>query len=236
MRSYRLALIAAAAVMTAVACNDSSVGPRQPSARRAPETAPLSRNPVTAQADAPESYEFDIPTAGAVIALGDRFTLTVPANAVCDPASSSYGVGHWDDSCTIIDRSVNVHAKIWTNGSRVYLDFSPSLRFSPSTVVTLSTNLVTSVLAGRTDLAGNQSALAGYALLYSPDGGKTRVNEVSALGDRSLVTHIDLVTGVMWRRIKHFSGYITPYGEPCEPEYPGDPYCVWDPDSVEGGP
>jgi hypothetical protein len=43
--------------------------------------------------------------------------------------------------------------------------------------------------------------------------------------DASLVTHINLNTGVVWRRVKHFSGYSQAAGTPCDPS-PTNPDCV----------
>jgi hypothetical protein len=234
MRRHRLSLLAVAGVLVALACSDTSVGPS--SAPRLRPGGPLARTfPVTARADAPEIYSFDITQAGGTIALGDRFTLNIPANAVCDPSTSSYGMGHWDEDCVPIDRSIKVNAKIWVSDTRVIVDFSPSLRFVPSAVVTISTDLFAPILAGRVDLAEKPGALSQYELLYSADGGKERIREPGFLKDPSLRTHIDLVTGLVWRRLKHFSGYVGTFGEPCTPAYEGDPNCVWVNDGgVEG--
>ena len=226
MRRDRLSLLAAASIGIVLACSDNGVGPPSSGSRLSPGAALRRELPVTARADAPEVYSFEISPNGGVVTLGDRFTLTIPANAVCDPSSSSYGLGHWDESCTVIDRTIKVTAKIWENETRVIVDFSPSLRFEPSAVVTMSTSLLAPVLAGRYDLAATPGALSQYELLYSPDLGKTQIREPKELGDPSLVTHINLTTGVIWRRIKHFSGYVTAQGEPCDPTL-GDPNCRW---------
>jgi hypothetical protein len=227
MRRYRLSVLAAAGVVTALACSDSGVGPRQPASRLTPGARLDRAFPVTALANAPEIYKFDIPVSGATVALGDRFTLNFPANSVCDPTSSSYGMGHWDEDCIPNDRAVSITAKIWVNEDRVVVDFSPSLRFVPTAVVTISTNLFAPILAGRVDLAATPGALSQYELLFSPDGGTTKVREAGLLNDPSLKTHIDLTTGFVWRRLKHFSGYVGAFGEPCTPAYEGDPNCVW---------
>jgi hypothetical protein len=232
MRRHRLSLLAVAGVITALACSETSVGPRPPASRLTPRVGLDRVFPVTANADAPEVYQFDISPDGGTIALGDRFTLTLPASAVCDPSSSSYGAGHWDEDCTPTDRSITVNAKIWVKDNRVIVDFSPALRFAPSAVVTLSTNLFAPVLAGRVDLAATPRALSQYELLYSPDEGRTNIHEVSALADQSLKTYINLITGIVSRRVKHFSGYVGTFGEPCVPAYEGDPTCVW---SEDGG-
>jgi hypothetical protein len=232
MRRHRLSLLAAASVAFALACSENSAGPRQSGARLSPGGPVRRVQPVTAGMGAPEVYLFEISPSGGTVTLGDRFTIDIPPNAVCDPSSSSYGMGHWNEDCKATNNTVKVNARIWANEDRVVVDFSPSLRFVPSAVVTISTYLLADVLAGRVDLAATPGALGKYELLYSPDLGVTKFHEPSALSDPSLKTHIDLVTGFMWRRIKHFSGYVTAQGEPCSPAYEGDPTCSW---SDEGG-
>src|SRR6266567_9038292 len=156
MRRHPIRLAAAALVITALACGENGVSPRRTVSQGAAR-AQLA-HPIPG-ADAPESYTFDISTDGGTIALGDRFTLTFPANAVCDPSSSSYGLGHWDEDCTPTDRSITVHATIWSSNGQAYVDFSPALRFAPSAVVTISTTLVAPIIAGRTDLANTPAML-----------------------------------------------------------------------------
>ncbi len=71
--------------------------------------------------------------------------------------------------------------------------------------------------------ASNPSTLRPLALDYSPTlGGDAVADYVS---DPSLITHIDLTTGRIWRRVKHFSGYSQTNGLPCDPS-PDDPDCI----------
>ncbi|MGH9887434.1 MAG: hypothetical protein ACREBE_18030, partial [bacterium] len=51
----------------------------------------------------------------------------------------------------------------------------------------------------------NAWSLRYFGIYYTPDLGATRVAD--AASDASLTTYINLKTGVVWRRIKHFSGY-----------------------------
>jgi hypothetical protein len=84
--------------------------------------------------------------------------------------------------------------------------------------VTISTDAFSDVL--RSDAVRQLSPRSGYfeslAILYVPSARTTRVNEFRELSDPTLVTHIDLVSGRVWRRIKHFSGYFVGSGG-CEP-------------------
>src|SRR5262245_54292103 len=171
MRRHRLSLLAAAGVAFALACSENSTGPSQSRSRLSPGGPVRRVQPVTAQMGGPEVYKFDITPSGGTVTLGDRFTIDFPPNAVCEPSSSSYNWGHWDDDCAATDKTINVNAKVWADGEIVVVDFSPSLRFVPSAVVTLSTYLNASVLAGRVDLLNTRGALGKYELLYSPDLG-----------------------------------------------------------------
>jgi hypothetical protein len=225
MRRHRLTLLAVAGVVTALACGENGLGPDRSGSSLKPGGASRRVFPITAEVNAPEIYRFDITPEGGTITLGDRFTLSFPANAVCDPTSSSYGVGHWDEACTATDRTISVTAKIWVSETRFMVDFSPSIRFTPASNVTIATDLLAPVLAGRLDLATIPGVLGKFEMQFSSDLGRSRFRD--ALDDPSVKTHIDLTTGRVWRRIKHFSGYVTTYGEPCIPAYEGDPNCTW---------
>ena len=111
----------------------------------------------------------------------------------------------------------------FNNGGPV-IDFSPELRFSPSTNVTLSTSLYASILtSGRGYFEHNPSALRFFGMYYVPSLGSKIVTD--AASDPSLVTHVNLTTGLVWRRIKHFSGYSVATGLACDPS-PDNPDCV----------
>jgi hypothetical protein len=58
---------------------------------------------------------------------------------------------------------------------------------------------------------------------YTPDFGATGYTDAGY--DLSQITHINLSTGLVWRRIKHFSGYNVTSGLPCDPS-PDDPDCI----------
>ncbi|MGH7619771.1 MAG: hypothetical protein ACREPM_21370 [Gemmatimonadaceae bacterium] len=66
-------------------------------------------------------------------------------------------------------------------------------------------------------------------MFYEPTLGAKLVGDAST--DASLVTHINLSTGAVWRRIKHFSGYSVTAGTACDPS-PDNPDCVEGPPPV----
>lgn len=128
------------------------------------------------------------------------FTLTVPANAVCDPRD---GYGDWDAPCTPLRRNVRVTATVhYVNGSPG-VDFHPELRFDPTKVVTISTlRDRDAVRAMAAEAAPNWNV---FAILYTANAFQSL--QADAQSDASALTHIDTTTGLVWRRIKHFSGY-----------------------------
>lgn len=66
---------------------------------------------------------------------GQRFgdhVLFIPADAVCDPATSGYGAALWDTPCTPLQRPIEVTATWSTQDDRPVVSFSPDLRFVPS--------------------------------------------------------------------------------------------------------
>jgi hypothetical protein len=78
------------------------------------------------------SVDFDISPNGGIFDLGNH-AVVFPAQSVCDPATSSYGPGTWDDPCVPLQTSIRVHAEVRRVDGQTRVDFTPSLRFAPST-------------------------------------------------------------------------------------------------------
>jgi hypothetical protein len=224
MRSYIRFTMATAAFAGLAACADS--GP----------SAPVTRGVTPANAPALDlstrswwgyrTATFTITSAGGTFDIGGGFyTLTIPANAVCS-LSSSYGPGTWDSPCTTLGpgESIAITATYGFSNANPVVDFSPELRFNPTSQVTLSTTLYASVLTAFSSyFRNNPSALAFFGMYYVPSLGSSIVTDAAT--DPSLVTHVNLTTGIVWRRIKHFSGYSVATGLACDPS-PNDPDCV----------
>lgn len=177
------------------------------------------------------STSFTVTSAGGSFQVGNSYAVNFPPNSICDPATSSYGPGTWDDPCTTLSdgQSITITATYAFTNSGLAVDFSPALRFNPDTKVTISTSAYAlSLTIFAPYFAANPSALHFLGIYYSPSlGGQ---GQTDAGRDASLVTHVNLSTGLVWRRIKHFSGYNVLTGLPCDPS-PDDPDCVDD-----GGP
>jgi hypothetical protein len=139
-------------------------------------------------------YTFTIdPTQAQSLTLGASH-LEVPANAVCDLATSSYGIGTWNDDCTTAQEPLTITATVTdaaTDHPRV--DFKPALRFHPDQVVRL-------YLAVTDQATLDNSKVVKYC------------NESGcmdeSLTDPSLISYVDTDSKVVFRRIKHFSGYV----------------------------
>jgi len=143
--------------------------------------------------------------------LGAGNSVKFPAGSICDP-SSSYGSTEWDNACTPASAPVTVDATAWLDSlGHPRVDFSTHLRFVPSANpanwVTLSfTNL---------DAAQDPST----DILYCATAYVSCVSELS--GDATLVTVRNPVTGLVTRRVKHFSGFAVGTGDGCPDENPG---------------
>ena len=181
-----------------VACADS---PTAPSSHAAPSAAP-SAAATTAKNTFAITTVGDTTIAqiglvagarGASYFIGGNQHLDLPGGAelVCDLQTSSYGAGTWDAGCTPQSDPVTITARSWTDASgAAHTEFSPALRFVPSSVITLTLNSRQGV------------DLAQQRILYCSATGC--VDE--AVGDPSVATRV-LSGTQLTRRVKHFSGY-----------------------------
>jgi hypothetical protein len=172
------------------------------------------------------STTFTLTSAGGSFDVG-MFNVNFPANSVCDPTTSSYGPGTWDSPCATLGdgQSITVTATYgFTLAGGPVVDFSPALRFSPNANVVISTDAYALVLTFfRSYWLANPGALRYFGMYYTPDFGATSFTDAGY--DISQATHVNLTTGLVWRRIKHFSGYNVTSGLPCDPS-PDDPDCI----------
>jgi hypothetical protein len=224
MRASVQWLFAGAAMLAAAACGETASGPTTP--RSLSPKAPVFDYTATSYVLGLTQQDFVVTSAGGSFNVGGLYTLNFPANSVCDPARSTYGSTEWDIDCTTLDagQSVKIRAVLALTASGLSIDFSPALRFSPTTAVTISTGIFAPVIkANRDYFAKNPSALNPLAILYAPAMGAAGSSDYTR--DASIVTHVDLTTGTIWRRVKHFSGYSMTTGEACEPA-PDNPDCV----------
>jgi hypothetical protein len=169
--------------------------------------APQGRPSLSLGGGLPDSTagDFYVGPNGGVFMVGNH-AVVFPAGSVCDPATSTYGRGTWDDACSPITRSLRVHAEIRRSDGVTSIDFSPALRFVPSS----SPSSWVWLLMYSPDAKGATSDLARFNIFYAPAAGAAPIDETSS--DATLRTYVDTFSGISIRRIKHFSIYESGYG------------------------
>ena len=233
MRSKSLLLLVGAVAALAVACQDAVAPAHTANPRSAAATASFSKNGSAASRSVIGTLQLS--PNGGTYHVGD-FDIFVPAGAVCDPTTTKYGVKHWDEDCTPATSTIQVNVVAKKHGQGLSLDFQPDLRFRPSAGwVVIQTNAYSSLLTSNSvrQLSVSSSFFQNFAILYVPTGGWTHIDEVQSTGDASLVTHVDLHRGLVWRRVKHFSGWIISAGFSC-PSLADDGTCNVDPSAIAG--
>src|SRR5690349_7150414 len=150
------------------------------------------------------SADFTVTSTGGVFNLGPH-AIYFPANAICDPSTSSYGPTEWDAPCTPATEPIRFHAEVRVVDGRSYVDFTPAVRFVPTNDPASSVWLYMKTSALSTNPDSAKAMLRRMSVLYSMQIGDVGVNE--ALADPSLRTYVWLDGGIAFRKIKHFSGY-----------------------------
>src|SRR5687767_14780104 len=155
---------------------------------------------------APDSMSADIivtPTGGTFV-LGVH-SIVFPANSICDP-SSSYGESEWDAPCVAADTNLTFHVELRRDtAGRSWMDFTPSVRFVPSEDAAQWVVLFMNIRENSEDVAEQMPTI-----LWTSGIGAEGVDE--AVSDSSLRTYHIPETGIVYRRIKHFSGYQSGIG------------------------
>ena len=178
----------------------------------APDGAPsLSLNGTS---PANTSVDFTVTSKGGTFLIGNHAVI-FPNNAICDPNTSSYGSGKWDDSCKVTHEGVKVHAEVRTTGQGTSIDFSPALRFAPAKNAKdyVWIMMYNPAVRGARDLSK-------FGILYSPTTGAATIDE--SVDDATLRTYVDTWSGITTRRIKHFSTYTNSSGRSCDPATESD--------------
>jgi hypothetical protein len=225
MRQYSKLAALTVPLLIAAACSDSSTGP-QPSATRSlsVEAPAFDYSGGGRFSFGDRRTSFTVTPAGGSFSVNRLITVEFPANAICDPDVSTYGPTEWDNACATLTHPIQITAttRLTANGMRI--DFEPNLRFAPDKQVILSTDLFSPTLrTARGVFRAYPSMLRPLSFYYAPTMSAAVVADYK--GDPSLVTHVDLETGRVWRRVKHFSGYAQTSGAACDPSA-GDPDCI----------
>ena len=146
-----------------------------------------------------QSFTVD-PTKGALVEFGALTgnVIAIPANTICDPATTGYGPTEWLKSCSRATRPIEFKVTTWIDlKGRPQARFEPDVRFSPSA-------------ARPVRLFFKDHLLRNYSTIYIPycTAIGTCVKEEAT--DSFLTTKVTPITsGGYWvyRNLRHFSGY-----------------------------
>jgi hypothetical protein len=201
MARYRITTLSALALAGVLLAGCAGESTRPPALQKTSQVKTSPFTPTAAEkalvgvSDGTYSFEID-PSQSQSLSLGASH-LDIPANAVCDLATSSYGADHWDEACEPQTEAFTIIAVVRNAATdHPSVDFEPALRFSPDKDVNLYLHV--------TDQATlDASRVVKYC---NADG---CVDE--SIADASLASSVDLENRVVFRRIKHFSGYVVAY-------------------------
>ena len=173
--------------IVAAACQDSALAPTN-------ESVGIPRPALYVSGwDNSTAFTYEPSDSGRVYDLGDGHQIFFPEGAVCDPAVSSYGTSEWDMPCAPLETPIEITATRFHDAEgNPYVDFAPALRFVPGKPVVLYLRDPDSVLDSRAEIT------------WCSDGDLC-VSESSP-------THRDVEKGILFRQIKHFSGYMIQAG------------------------
>ena len=204
-------LFTAVLVLGTAACIDSPTAPRR---AEVPDGAPNAMVVINQMAPDSTSATFTVTPTGGLFSMGPHHVF-FPARAICDPAKSTYGVTQWDAPCEPLASSITIKAEVRVTNGVPWVFFTPNLRFVPSSY---PTRWVWLYLETRQPIS--TADLDRFKILWFSESGAEPVDE--SLSDPTLVTHIWPETGLVYRRIKHFSGYQVHDGRASTDDLVGD--------------
>ena len=192
------ALTLSLAAMLLVGCDAASTAP---GSTEFPNGAPSPAIIMQYMAEDSSAADFIVTPGGGFFNIGPH-GVYFPANSICDPATSSYGIGEWDKPCRTLRDGILIHAEIrYENGQHI-VDFTPALRFAPSRKKEQWVYMYMRVGA---TIAGRALTVSDLNILWFPHLGADPVDE--SIEDPTQRTFVVPSVGYAVRRIKHFSGY-----------------------------
>lgn len=176
-----------------------------PDARMNGPRAGRADGPRADQSDTENTLDITIdPNVSRTYAFGQNW-IYFPAHSICDPATSGYGVTLWDTPCTAINRPITVTVNWSSKGGHAYARFEPELRFVPADAQSHWRWVILSLHDQR-----RLHDVNDYNILYYGGQSIGWINE--QLQDPTLTAWIDRATNSVFRRVKHFSGYMLAAG------------------------
>ncbi|HKG93736.1 MAG TPA: hypothetical protein VKA84_17645 [Gemmatimonadaceae bacterium] len=193
-------------IATAAACSDGAVGPRTSTTNAGGPRLALTTGQLGSGDAIVSVATIKVnPRKDATFNFSNGF-VNFPARSICAP-SSTYGVGTWDAPCTAVDTAVTITAYSWKDlrGHPVVV-FEPSLRF----VTTRNTGVALALFDSTASITNV------LPIIWCDDATFTCVDE--SIADPSVKTSyvVSGSVGYLYRRIKHFSGYMVQLGRTTE--------------------
>jgi hypothetical protein len=192
-----LTVLATTSVLLA-ACASEATAPVAPTLRTELRTSPFT--PTDAQralvgvTDGVYTFTFD-PRRDQSFELGPNH-LDIPRDAVCDLSTSGYGSDYWNEPCTPERETVTITATVsQAQTAHPRIDFQPAMRFNPRAKVQLY------IYAKKASKADAENLVMNYC-------SELHMCVDESLSDEDLKTYVDPRHNVVFRRIKHFSGYV----------------------------
>ena len=193
IRRVSRSIVWCAAIATLAACSDAPTG-LQSAVRQTPGVSAVVMS-LDVVGDTTTTVMVVAGNGQDVNGYFGKHTLTFPYGvaSICDPNTSSYGPGTWDDACTPASAPITITAKSWVDKvtGATKTEFQPAMRFVPGLPQKVTLTL---------DDASPQS---DHIIDYCTPAGC--VDESAA--DPSLATTFDSAAQKSSRIIKHFSGY-----------------------------
>lgn len=204
-------LVAAGSALLLAACADNATAPvaePEPYGATLPERRAVTVDTVTQTVDSTIVY-FTVTPSGGFFEIGKGGVYFSP-NSICDPASS-YGITEWDKPCSPATEPVTIRAAVGKGDkadARAFIQFDRHLRFVPSDDPSrwVFVYLFVPELSGQRPNRAHRDLLEDmYRVLWRPDGSAYLVDESRT--DATLKSHIVWKSGLVYRRVKHFSGF-----------------------------
>lgn len=197
----RLASIAAVALLAACSAADQVSAPK-PQRAAMPAGAPSLDVIINQIAPDSLSADFTVTPSGGLFVLGAH-AVYFPDHSICDPATSGYGPDLWDAPCTPLDQPIDFHAEVRQDANgRAWVDFTPAVRFVPTDD---PNQTVWVMMKAGADV--NESNYANFGMKWLPSGSPDESVDESVT-DPTLKSYVDLENDIVFRRVKHFSGYL----------------------------
>jgi hypothetical protein len=165
---------------------------------------PNSESPGTVRLLGEGLYEFTVTDRGGIFFIGPHL-IAFSDHSICDPARSSYGPTEWDKPCPALDQPITIRAQVSSVNGHPRIDFTPALRFVPKEYHSQGVWLYLQDASVSADNSGQGNASNKFEIFWSPSQGTPLVDEEQV--DDEVRTEVEVETKILFRKIKHFSGY-----------------------------